>query len=219
MSQTPPPPPPSGFDPGMNPKAAAKAAKAYAKASRPWYKKKRFIIPLALVVIALISTAAGGGSSDDGDKTANDNSAAADTKSTDTPTQAASDDKTTKADEPKETKKAEPKKSDSKKPQVSADAMAIVSEFKDNELSADQKYKGKVIAVTGKVDKIDTEIFDDKDYVLKLKGDEYGILTVDCFDIPNEKLSKLSTGQTVTMIGDFKDGGDLGVELNHCVLK
>ena len=83
----------------------------------------------------------------------------------------------------------------------------------------DKGVEGKVIAVTGKVSKIDTEIFDDKDYVLKLQGDEYDLLSVDCFDIPNDKLSKLSTGQTVTMIGDFKDGGDLGVELNHCVLK
>lgn len=55
MSTTPP------FDPNTNPKAAAKAAKAYAKATRPWFKKKRFIIPIALVVVGIISTATGGG--------------------------------------------------------------------------------------------------------------------------------------------------------------
>lgn len=32
-------------------KARAKAGKAYAKATRPWFKKKRFIIPLLLVIV------------------------------------------------------------------------------------------------------------------------------------------------------------------------
>src|SRR3954463_12649202 len=40
--------------PGMDPKAAARAAKAYAKASRPWYKKKRYILGIALIVLIVI---------------------------------------------------------------------------------------------------------------------------------------------------------------------
>jgi len=43
-------------------KAQAKAAKAYAKASRPWFKKKRFILLIAIVLIVIISKLAGGGS-------------------------------------------------------------------------------------------------------------------------------------------------------------
>lgn len=39
--------PPGG--PGWDPKAQAKADKAYRKAQRPFYKKKRFIIPAALL--------------------------------------------------------------------------------------------------------------------------------------------------------------------------
>ena len=42
--------------------AEAKAAKAKAKALRPWFKKKRFIAPLALVLIIGISTVANSGS-------------------------------------------------------------------------------------------------------------------------------------------------------------
>lgn len=49
--------------------ADAKAAKAKAKAMRPWFKKKRIILPLALVVIAGISIASGGGGSDTGSST------------------------------------------------------------------------------------------------------------------------------------------------------
>lgn len=47
-----------------NPKAQAAADKAYRKASRPWFKKKRFILPLILLVIFLISTAANSGKQD-----------------------------------------------------------------------------------------------------------------------------------------------------------
>ena len=50
----------------MTPKEAAaeaKAAKAKAKALRPWFKKKRIIVPLALVVLIGLSTAMNGGKS------------------------------------------------------------------------------------------------------------------------------------------------------------
>ena len=53
-------------------RARAKADKAYAKARRPWYKKKRFILPLALlvlIVIIIVATTAGGGG---GNNTAGD---------------------------------------------------------------------------------------------------------------------------------------------------
>lgn len=58
-------------DSNLDPKLAnaeAKAAKAKAKALRPWFKKKRFIAPLALVVIiGLSSTANGGNTAGSGD--------------------------------------------------------------------------------------------------------------------------------------------------------
>lgn len=42
-------------------KAEAAAEKARAKASRPWYKKKRFLIPLAIMALAVVAVASGGG--------------------------------------------------------------------------------------------------------------------------------------------------------------
>jgi LysM repeat protein len=47
------------IDASQNPKAQAKAAKAYAKAMRPWYKKKRVLIPAGFVTLALVGTAMG----------------------------------------------------------------------------------------------------------------------------------------------------------------
>jgi len=45
-------------------RADSKAEKAREKAMRPWFKKKRFIIPLVLVVIIIIAAIAGGGGDD-----------------------------------------------------------------------------------------------------------------------------------------------------------
>jgi hypothetical protein len=62
-------------------KADAKAAKAAYKASRPWYKKKRIIFPLGLLVLIVIiaaSTSGGGGDGGSDPSTVDsDNSASA----------------------------------------------------------------------------------------------------------------------------------------------
>lgn len=65
-------------------KAQAKAAKAHAKALRPWYKKKRFMVPLvAIALIAMISVASGGstdGGTEDAVASSGNSDAAADKK-------------------------------------------------------------------------------------------------------------------------------------------
>lgn len=50
----------NSVDPAKLGKAEAAAEKAKAKALRPWYKKKRFIVPIALVVLAGLSQAMNG---------------------------------------------------------------------------------------------------------------------------------------------------------------
>lgn len=64
MSQYP-PPPQAGLEPPRNPKADAKAAKAYAKASRPWYKKKRWLALGAFLLIIAISVGSSSGDAED----------------------------------------------------------------------------------------------------------------------------------------------------------
>ena len=58
-------------------KAQAKAAKAYAKAQRPWFKKKRFIIPGALVALMVVGSMANGGSEDPAVASSNDTNSTA----------------------------------------------------------------------------------------------------------------------------------------------
>lgn len=59
-----PAPPAPGAGGAKEARAQAKAAKAHAKALRPWFKKKRFLIPLVLVAIVVLVAVAGGGASD-----------------------------------------------------------------------------------------------------------------------------------------------------------
>lgn len=62
MSDVQPPPPMPGDHRAA--KADAKAAKAREKAMRPWFKKKRFILPIILFVLVVAIVASSGGSDD-----------------------------------------------------------------------------------------------------------------------------------------------------------
>jgi len=69
-----------------NPKAEARAAKAYAKAMRPWYKKKRYIFSLgALLLIVIAAAGSGGGTDSTGPSTSSNTT----TNSTSSPTEPA----------------------------------------------------------------------------------------------------------------------------------
>ena len=184
-------------------KAEAKAAKAYAKAQRPWFKKKRFIIPLAFAVLMVIATATNsGGNSTDATTT---------TPSTDTRGSAPAAGVET-APVVEEKKKKAPKA-------VAVTAKAILKEFEDNEAAADAHFDGKTIAVTGIVDRVDTEIFNEDEYVVQIgDGSDYVVWTVNCDDQTNKVAAQIKKGQKVTATGDFEDGGDLGVEMHGCVL-
>lgn len=104
-------------------------------------------------------------------------------------------------------------------PDIEVSAAQIVKDFEDNELAADQKYSGKVIQVSGVVEKIDTDLFNEDDYILRIgTQDDWDFLTVDCRGISQEKLANLDVGANVTVVGDFSDGGDLGVQLESCRL-
>lgn len=67
-------------------KAEAKAAMARAKALRPWFKKKRFIAPLALLLIIGISIGAGGGNKAPTSNDSNNSATAEPTEETPTET-------------------------------------------------------------------------------------------------------------------------------------
>lgn len=231
----------------QGPGHAAAPTTRSSKADRPWFKKKRIMIPAGLVVLGLIGGIGGsGGDSDDKkpaaaaapastEKTEDAAEDVAATAETDAETAAADLDKKVKAEAKKvadaakaKKEKAEAKakskaaaKAKAKKAKantVSVTAGQILKDYEENELAADSKYEGKTIRVTGIIDKIDKEIFG-SDYVLMIgDGSEYAFTFVNCNDMSKKALSKLTVGNKVTAIGTFDDGGDLGVELKKCTV-
>lgn len=106
------------------------------------------------------------------------------------------------------------------KPDMKVEATAIMKQFEENEAAADGKYKGKTLQVSGIIDKIDTEFLDDEEYVINIGGGgDFVLFTVNCDDQAAKTVAKLKKGQKITVVGDFEDGGDLGVELSNCVVK
>lgn len=187
-------------------KAQAAAEKAYRKASRPWFKKKRFILPLVLVLIMIISSIANGGKDDTpasvaptADASVAAPAAAAAPVASEAPAQAA------------------PPAQAAAPEALPVDAAQLLADFKGNEAAADAKYKGKVLQVTGSVDKVDTEFLDKDQYIVRLdNGEQYSFLHVNCNDVTAAKAATIVPESTITVRGTFQDGGDLGVELKAC---
>ena len=103
---------------------------------------------------------------------------------------------------------------------VKVQAKQILKQFEDNEAAADGKYKGKNLQVSGVVDKVDTELLDDEQYVVRIgAGSDFELTTVNCNDQSSSDVSKIKKGQKITVVGGFDDGGDLGVELKDCKIK
>ncbi len=175
---------------------------------------------LAVVVIGIIGSAASSGSgTDDADK----EPVAATTTPSDVPSNepvdgASPSQDATPSEKPKPTKSAAPKPEPEPKA-LAVRALDIIKAFQNNELAADAKYKGQTLLITGVVDKIDTELFDDDKYILRLGGGgAWEILTLDCYDMSTAELATLKKGETVNVVGEFDDGGDLGVEVKNCSL-
>lgn len=64
---------------------------------------------------------------------------------------------------------------------------------------------------------IDAQIFNDDKYDVSFNGGEdFEFLTITCRSVADKYLDNLAPGQDVTVVGEFKDGGDLGVEMKSC---
>jgi len=96
-------------------------------------------------------------------------------------------------------------------------AKDLYNEYDNNEIAADEKYEGEEILITGTIQEIGKDIFDDM-YV-SLKTDNI-IGTVQCMlaDGETNKAAKLSTGQSITMSGESPDYL-INVILRECVIE
>ena len=64
----------------------------------------------------------------------------------------------------------------------------LIKEFQDSEFTADKKYKGKTLKITGGVvSSIDAQIFDDDKYDVSFNsGREFEILSVNCRSVADK---------------------------------
>lgn len=101
-------------------------------------------------------------------------------------------------------------------PSINISAAQLISEYKANEIAADQKYKGKLIQVTGQVDHVGKDILDSM-YVTVNGKDKYEFVSVQCMfdDERATRLSYLREGDPVTVQGTC-DGKLGNVLLKNC---
>lgn len=99
---------------------------------------------------------------------------------------------------------------------ISAEELFV--EYEKNGVAADNKFKGKEIEVSGEIETIDKDLTEEM--FVKLKGDELGLLGVQCFfrDKNNADLSNLKKGDQITIMG-IGNGKTINVELKKCKLK
>ncbi len=156
------------------------------------------------VVLAIIGAVSGGG----GDSTAADDSGDSTAQEADA-----------QADEAAAPAKDEEKAKSKPKPKaIVIDASDLIKEFEDSEFKADKKYKGKTLKITGgHVFSIDAQVFNEDKYDVSIQGGgDFEILSINCRGVADKYLETLEPNQDVTVIGEFKDGGDLGVEMKSC---
>ena len=105
-------------------------------------------------------------------------------------------------------------KSNEQTPVASVNASALYKEYDANQVSADEKYKGKTLLVVGTVDSIGKDIMDTPYIALKTGGD---LSEVQCMfaDDHKSELAKVHKGQIVTVRG-VCDGKLVSVILRGC---
>lgn len=102
-------------------------------------------------------------------------------------------------------------------PDVEVSAPVLFSDYESNEVAGDEKYKGKILLVSGSVDDISKDITDTL-YISLDAGQTFG--SVQCFfaDEHTDELSQVRKGQYVTIQG--RCDGKLGnIFLRGCSLK
>lgn len=99
---------------------------------------------------------------------------------------------------------------------ISVSATKLMSDYKANEVAADNSYKGKILEVTGVIDKIGKEVITDKPYV-DLKTNEM-LGSIQCYFPENPgELASLSQGQSLRVHGKC-DGLMMNVQLKDCTI-
>ena len=108
-----------------------------------------------------------------------------------------------------------PKVTSDSNPSVTISASKLYKEYNENEIAADEKYKGKIIEVTGVIRDIGNDIMDNA--YITLVGNEY-FGDIQCYFNEKSVVAKLSKGKRITVIGSCS-GLMMNVQINNCIVK
>ena len=108
-----------------------------------------------------------------------------------------------------------PKVTSDSNPSVTISASKLYKEYNENEIAADEKYKGKIIEVTGVIRDIGNDIMDNA--YITLVGNEY-FGDIQCYFKEKSVVAKLSKGKRITIIGSCS-GLLMNVQMDNCILK
>lgn len=99
---------------------------------------------------------------------------------------------------------------------ISISAYDLYSQFDNNKTAAKDKYTGKIVQVSGTIEKVDESMWGTP--FVSLKADEWGFTTVDCYFSKEDAslLAGLNSGQSITINGTCKEMGFTNVEVDDC---
>ena len=103
-------------------------------------------------------------------------------------------------------------------PDVEVTVEQLVKAYEENELAADRVYKGKLAAITGKVESVNEML--GRRFVV-LEPDYLSIIDVSCYFEREhvEQLVKLKKGQVITVQGKIDGYGLASVTVENCTIK
>lgn len=101
---------------------------------------------------------------------------------------------------------------------IKVSALDLVTAYDDNEVNAEKLYLDKTLEVTGIINSIGKDIFDDA-YVTLGDGTKYSFKTVQCYfnDDQIDRVAQLQPGDTLTVVG-ANTSGTLGVIMKNCTI-
>ena len=100
-------------------------------------------------------------------------------------------------------------------PVLTVNSKNLYNDYNNNEIAADDKYKGKIIQVKGTIRDIGNDIMDEA-YVT-LVGDEF-FGDVQCFFSDKSYLVDVKKGQNINVVG-YCDGLFINVIMKNCIIK
>lgn len=108
-------------------------------------------------------------------------------------------------------------------PEISLTAATLISAYEDNEIAADQRYKDKIVVVTGVIEDFGEDLFDDEYIAITydpVNMDDWSAIGINCrfIDRGFDNVTRLSKGDAITVRGRNKGDPGFTIVLEECTI-